>query len=205
MALSPEVFPFSGRVALVAGCAGAVGLAIAEALVKEGATVYVAGDLVVTPQQKWRLAKASPGLCIVLPKLRTSVALSEEFGQHEEQLHILVASAQATSVLATAHRDFLLNGCDGEEEPTHVVAVGTLTESASLEELRCEGVVVDSVEPSSRFGGTQEDHASDVARMVLFVCDRSQACDEPNLHVVEEPVELGNISAKALPIPMSRL
>jgi len=207
MELSPNAFPFSDRVALVAGCAGPTGMAIAEALVKQGAIVYLAGGLVVTPKQRWRLAQAGPGMCVVMPPLRTSMALSEEFRQREEHLHILVASSEAAPALALAHREFLLRGSEGEEDPAHVVAVGGSVDSSALAELESEGIVVDSVDPKVRFGGTQETHAADVASMVLFLCDRTPTCDSPSMHQFEELSERRIVpdSGAVVPFLMAKL
>lgn len=188
----------------MAGCAGAIGLAIAEALVAQGAIVYVPGSLVVTPTQRWRLASAGPGLCIVLPALRTSVALSSEFGKMEKHLHILVASAEATPALALAHRDFLLQGSGGAEDPAHVLAIGRPVVSSAFAELTSEGVVVDSIDPQLRFGGAQKVDMSDVVRTALFLCDLTPSCNLPSMHKFEEFSEC-NCDAAALPFLMSRL
>lgn len=207
MDVSPNTLPFSDRVALVAGCAGTTGLAIAEALAKQGAMVYLAAGLVMTPEQRWRLSEAGPGMCVVMPALRTSVGLSEEFGQREQHLHILVASAEAMPALALAHQEFLLRGSGGADDPAHVVALGHSVASSALAELNSEGLVVDSVDPQFRFGGTQEAHVNDVASMILSMCEQTGAQCLPSLHEFEEFPEHCRIPApaSAKPFLMAKL
>lgn len=177
MDLAPCVFPLSGRVALVAGCSGAAGLAITEVLVAQGAIVYLAGGLVTTSKQRWRLARAGPGSCFFLPALRTSIALSSAFGRYEQRLHILVASAEAMPVLALAHQDFLLQGSGGAEDPAHVLALGRPMASSFFADLSSEGVVVDSIDPELRFGGARKADMNDVVRTALFLCGGAQEVD----------------------------
>lgn len=204
MDLAPSDHALSGRVALVAGCAGAAGLAIAEALVAQGAHVYVAGGLVEIPRQKWRLARAGPGLCTTFPPLRTSIALSSAFGRCEQHLHILVASADAAPALALAHRDFLRRGGESVEGSAHVLAIGPPAASSAVADLSSEGIEVHSLDPELRFGGSQKLGIDDVVRSALFLCGVTPSFDSQRTSQICEVAE-NEYDAIPVVFPMAKL
>jgi NAD(P)-dependent dehydrogenase (short-subunit alcohol dehydrogenase family) len=95
-----DIFSVAGKVVLITGGGRGIGLMMASAFVKGGATVYISSrkkkvcDLVAD-----ELTKIGPGVCRSIPsdlsKEEGCIHLINEFGKHENKLHVLINNAGA--------------------------------------------------------------------------------------------------------------
>jgi len=186
LVVEPMAFDFPGVVAVVAGGANGLGVAIAKGLAEKGAQVYISGDL-VERKHLCALSSVRHGLCCVLPKDLSTEELMEEVANREDNVHILVDDAAAGWGLvfarADAFYDMLLNGGADASNPSHIIAVTSSAHSASPWESKAastenaralaaefsdEGVVVNCIEPARH-----EMDLPNVVDMAMSLCSQS--------------------------------
>jgi NAD(P)-dependent dehydrogenase (short-subunit alcohol dehydrogenase family) len=186
----------------VAGGANGLGVAIAKSLAKQGAQVYISGDLVENSKQIVELSSINRGLCIVLPKnLSTTDELLSEVAEREDNVNILIDDATAgwgpVFDRAGAFYDMLLNGSD-TSDPAHIIAVmssahpagpwdskvaGAENARALAAEFSDECVVVNCIEPARNEGDTRN-----VVDMAMSLCSQSSAKSNGGISCVDDVV-----------------
>jgi NAD(P)-dependent dehydrogenase (short-subunit alcohol dehydrogenase family) len=211
---------FSGVVALVAGGANGLGVAIAKGLAKRGAQVYISGDLVENSKQILELSSVVRGLCVVLPKgLSTADELLAEVAEREDNINILIDDATAGWGPVFAHADsffdMLLNGGVDASDPAHIIAVMSSAQAtglwdskvASAENARAlaaeysdECVVVNCIEPARNEGDTRN-----VVDMAMSLCSQSSAKANGGISCVDDLAVSVPQKRDPFPFPQAKL
>lgn len=164
--LEPLTLEFAGVVAVVAGGANGLGVAISKGLAEKGAQVYISGDVVENRKQICELSNVRRGICNVLPKQLSTDELLAEVAAREDNIHILVddASAGWGQVFARTEAFFdMLSGSVDESDPSHIITIQSSAPStgpweskeANAENARAfaaefsdECIVVNCIEPA---------------------------------------------------------
>lgn len=196
-------FEFPGVVAIVAGGARGLGVAIAKGLAEKGAQVYIAGDLVENRTQIWELSIVDHGSCTILPQnLSSADEMLAEVAAREDNIHILIDDATAgwsfVFARADAFYDMLLNGGADASEPAHIItitssahptspwdskAASTENAQALAAEFSDECVVVNCIEPARHEADTKS-----VADMAMLLCSQSSASATEGISRVDSVV-----------------
>lgn len=194
---------FPGVVAVVAGGARGLGVAIAKGLAEKGAQVYIAGDLVENSTQLWELSAVEHGICYVLPEnLSTADEMLAEVAEREDKVQILIDDATAGWSLVFARvdafYDMLLNGSVDASEPAHVITITSSAHPTSpweskaanaenaralAEEFSDECVVVNFIE-----NARAEVDMKHVADMAMSLCSQSSASVSDGMSRVDNAV-----------------
>jgi NAD(P)-dependent dehydrogenase (short-subunit alcohol dehydrogenase family) len=190
MAFEEMACDFPGDVAVVAGGANGLGVAIAKALAEKGARVYISGDLIENKRQIVELSSIACGLCAVLPKhLSTAEELLAEVAEREDNVNILIDDATdgwgPVFARADAFFDMLLSGSGDASDPARIIAVMSSanpagpwdSKVASAENARAlaaefsdECIVVNCIEPAKTEGDTRN-----VVDMAISMCAQPSA------------------------------
>jgi len=190
-------------VAVVAGGANGLGVALAIGLAQRGAQVYISGDLVENSKQILELSSVDCGLCTVLPKnLSSADELLAEVAEREDNINILIDDASAgwgpVFARADAFFDMLLTGSVDASDPAHIIAVMSSappagpwdSKVASAEnahalaaEFSDECVVVNCIEPARN-----EVDMKSVVDLAMSFCSQSLASANGGMSCVDDMV-----------------